>query len=766
LTSTPYKDAAFKYLTHGWKGPLPVGNRPRQKTHPPAGYTGNDGAWPTEDQIAAWIEERPNVNIALRLPEHVIGIDVDDYSDKPGADTMIATTEKHGKLPRTWVSTSREGRSGIRWFRLPEPGVLPGKLVHPDDPSISGVEIIQHTHRYAIVPPSIHPEGRPYRWIKPDGTTVTDGAVPRPADFPVIPQAWIDHIRQDCSCWAPFDWNRYKETPGNDPVEAAYRKWTGRMTETYGRHDAALGGAMALVAFKERGWPGAQHYLDRLEQDFYAALGDSRTEHTAREEWRRLVEGAEKKAHNSPIPQWEPRPQAGKPLTEATGRRIKLATAATIKPRPVWWHWQDRIPIGEITLTPGLGGVGKSTFHAWIIAQTTRGTLPGVNQGNPRPAIICAAEDSWERSIVPRLIAAGANLELVYRAEVVTDEGHETRLTLPADTDELAQIIKETGAAVISLDPLLSTIDGAIDSYKSREVREALEPLRGIADETDSVILGNAHFNKATGADPLIRISGSAAFGEVCRAAIAFARDDTTGTYVLSQVKNNLGRLDLPSLTYWLEPVEIPTDEGPSQVARFVLGEETSRSVKDVLSYQADNDRTDREIARDMILTLLAEEPLGAKELTAKLKEEGLSQRTIERARADLKKEDLIDYLPGGRGRGGFVWQLTEKALRDRSANRSANRSAIGGPIEDEIGPPLPLRGGGPGGPIEKTASNDNRSANGGGGAITLTPQGKTNRSATPTNTTRAREDQADSIGPPPPNTPADLSTRALPDPW
>lgn len=391
MTSTPYKDAAFKYLTHGWKGPLPVGNQPRQKTHPPAGYTGNDGSWPTEDQIAAWTEERPNVNIALRLPEHVIGIDVDDYSDKPGADTMIATTEKHGKLPRTWVSTSREGRSGIRWFRLPEPGVLPGKLVHPDDPSISGVEIIQHTHRYAIVPPSVHPEGRPYRWIKPDGTTVTDGAVPRPADFPVIPQAWIDHIRQDCSCWAPFDWNRYQETPGNDPVEAAYRKWAGRMTETYGRHDAALGGVMALIAFKERGWPGADHYLEQLQADFYRSLGDSRSQSEAEAEWQRMVEGAEKKAATTRIPQWQPQQTRHTPETfderveeelqrllvrDAAQRRFRQETRPpaplppilTLRERlarpqpPIEWRIEGWQPAGTRVLLAAQYKAGKTTL--------------------------------------------------------------------------------------------------------------------------------------------------------------------------------------------------------------------------------------------------------------------------------------------------------------------------------------------------------------------------------------------------------------------
>lgn len=320
---TPYKTAALRYLSHGWQGPLPVGTKPQQKTHPPTGYTGNDGAWPDEDQIIEWSRARGQVNIALRLPRDVIGIDVDDYDDKPGADTMIATTEVHGRLPRTWISTSREGRSGIRWYQLEHPAVLPGKLVHPDDPDVSGVEIIQHTHRYAIVWPSIHPLGGEYRWITPDRVTVTDGTLPKPQDFPVIPQSWVDHINQDCSCWAPFRWDNYTTQP-NDPVKATYDKWRARMTEAYGRHDAALGGTCALVAFKERGWPGAAHYLEQLQTDFNTALGDSRSTPEAEAEWERMVEGAKVKATTSQIPVWQPHQTTEVPSPDTFDARVDI----------------------------------------------------------------------------------------------------------------------------------------------------------------------------------------------------------------------------------------------------------------------------------------------------------------------------------------------------------------------------------------------------------------------------------------------------------
>ena len=305
--TSPYKQTAFRYWTHGWQGPLPIGTKPQEKTPPPPGHTGTDGAWPSEEQIIEWSETRADHNIGLRLPRDIIGLDVDDYDDKPGADTMTATTETHGRLPRTWTSTSRQGLSGIRWYRHPTQTTLPGKLVHPTNPDVSGVEVIQHSHRYAVVPPSIHPTGDPYVWISPDGERIEDGTLPKPDDFPELPQAWLDHINQTCSCRASFDYDKYTTT--KDPVEDAYNKWKAKLTPEYGRHDAALGGIMALKAFEQKGWPGATHYLDQLHQDFVRMMGDDREDIDA--EWQRMVDGAEKKAHTTTIPQWGPRTTQG-----------------------------------------------------------------------------------------------------------------------------------------------------------------------------------------------------------------------------------------------------------------------------------------------------------------------------------------------------------------------------------------------------------------------------------------------------------------------
>ena len=147
---------------------------------------------------------------------------------------------------------------------------------------------------------------------------------------------------------------------------------------------------------------------------------------------------------------------------------------------------------------------------------------------------------------VPRLMAAGADLERVFRVDVEADDDEHARLTLPRDTLALGAAIEEHDVALVVLDPVLSIVDAAVNDYRAREVRAALEPLIDVADRTRATFLGVAHFTKATGADPLLLISGSAAFGQLIRAAVGFARDEE-GAGVLSTIKNNLGREDLPS---------------------------------------------------------------------------------------------------------------------------------------------------------------------------------------------------------------------------
>ena len=222
------------------------------------------------------------------------------------------------------------------------------------------------------------------------------------------------------------------------------------------------------------------------------------------------------------------------PTAAQNGRKLVLTPASEIAPEPVVWAWeqfgQGRIPAGSVGLFAGREGTGKSSFLIWLAAQVTRGELPGAFKGDPRPVIYVTFEDSWKFTIVPRLMAAGADLDLVYRAEVQAIDGDTYSLSLPADNKLLEEAITSRRVALVVIDPLLSAISDVLDTHVNREVRRALDPLRGLVDRTGAVIAGIAHFSKSSGTDASSLITGSGAFKDVARFIFAFATDRADGT--------------------------------------------------------------------------------------------------------------------------------------------------------------------------------------------------------------------------------------------
>jgi AAA domain len=352
-------------------------------------------------------------------------------------------------------------------------------------------------------------------------------------------------------------------------------------------------------------------------------------------------------------------------------RRLRLTPASDITPRPVLWGWQDRMPAAHLSLIPGREGIGKSLLLIWMIAQLTRGTLPGIFAGSPRPVIYSATEDSWQHTIVPRLIAAGADLGLVYRVDVEhIDTGSMVDLIVPRDCDLLAEQAHQMGVAMIALDPLMSVIARGIDTYNDREMRTALEPLARLADETGSMIVGLAHFNKTSTDDPLTLVTGSRAFTAVVRAVIAVARDPEAedGSCVISQVKNNLGRLDLPSLSYLVRPALIETPEGDAEVGLLQFTGESLRSVRDILADAgAGTEPTERAACAEWLREQLASGPRRTREIESEADAiHGWSRRTLTRARKQARV--TAEQIPTGPAGRNEWWLSLPAATTDLAA--------------------------------------------------------------------------------------------------
>lgn len=333
--------------------------------------------------------------------------------------------------------------------------------------------------------------------------------------------------------------------------------------------------------------------------------------------------------------------RAAEHAADAPARKLVLTAASLIEPEPVVWAWEDdgygRIPAGSFGLLAGREGTGKSSSLIWLAARITTGTLPGTLYGVPRGVIYIAVEDSWKFTIVPRLMAAGADLNIVYRAEVQAVDGDTVSLSLPADNRIIEEAIKDYGIALVALDPLMSSISDKLDTHVNREVRQALDPLARMADRTGAVFAGIAHFSKSASTDASSLITGSGAFKDVARFIFAFATDED-GSKVITQTKNSLGYADLPSLAYRITEATVPTAKGDARVGRFVLDGPSSRSVQDILSTaQGGVDRTEKARAEDYLKKALASGPQLSKDVEEDGIEAGYSKRTLDRARQDLK---------------------------------------------------------------------------------------------------------------------------------
>jgi hypothetical protein len=190
-----YATAHTTYRRAGWTGPLPLPEG--AKWPPPEGFTGWTGADPSGADSQAWIDDYPEYattrQLGLRMAPDVIGIDVDHYGVKNGADTLVEAERRWGPLPAAPRSSARgeANPSGIRFFRVPAGTTLRTQIGFPEL-GLGSIEVIQRHHRYAVAWPSLNPHhgGEPYAWYGTAGPDVP----PAVAKLLSLPQAWIDAL--------------------------------------------------------------------------------------------------------------------------------------------------------------------------------------------------------------------------------------------------------------------------------------------------------------------------------------------------------------------------------------------------------------------------------------------------------------------------------------------------------------------------------------------------------------------------------------------
>ncbi|MCH7667576.1 MAG: AAA family ATPase [Acidobacteria bacterium] len=335
---------------------------------------------------------------------------------------------------------------------------------------------------------------------------------------------------------------------------------------------------------------------------------------------------------------------------------LRLVSASAIPPETPVWLWDGRIPLQAITLLIGTGGLGKTSLVCEIAARVSRGQLGR----SPAAVIFATVEDSRSHTLVPRLIAAGADLDLIHFVSVV-EAGFENGITLPDDLAELETAIEAESAEMLVLDPLVAHLSSTLDSHRDHSVRRALGPLHALAEATGVAVLGVSHLNKSASTNPLTRLGGSVAFGNAARSVLLFAADpddDNSPVRYLVHVKSNLSRL-ARALKFEIESRTIQDRAGGDiNTSGFVwLGETTAQASDLLTDAEPDADRSERDIAREVIVDALSQSDERWTALVRLVKAEGVSEGTAVRARSELRREGRIESSKDGM-KGGWSWRL------------------------------------------------------------------------------------------------------------
>ncbi|AIM50400.1 DNA primase/polymerase [Mycobacterium phage Omnicron] len=332
---------------------------------------------------------------------------------------------------------------------------------------------------------------------------------------------------------------------------------------------------------------------------------------------------------------------------EQAVKPLRLVKASSIRSTMPTWAWEyagaGRILKGGLTLFAGRPAAGKSTTARWFAASWTNGTVPGCWEGKPVNVAYIATEEAWNHTVVPSLKAAGADMDRVF---FIQRGDNPARVKAKADEVELTEMFLDADVRAVFLDPLMSTIGGSDDTYRSNEVREALDPWVRISEAIDGVALGITHLTK-NAKNVTAGINGSSAFGEVARCVFGFAVDKEAddGTRVMTQDKNSSGIGGL-NLAYRIGQQMVTFDDGGTgPMARFELIGTTDRTVSDLLSEEQASGNGGRSAKNECMQWLkgylTTKGPTPSLEVRAAGADLGFSESAIKRAaqKLDIQQE-------------------------------------------------------------------------------------------------------------------------------
>ena len=195
-------------------------------------------------------------------------------------------------------------------------------------------------------------------------------------------------------------------------------------------------------------------------------------------------------------------------------KTLRIQSLKNIKPKPIEWVWPSMIAHNELHTMAGESGIGKTQLLLKIAATVSSGgTFPEQTAPCKQGKVIyLTGEDGRDHTIVPRLLACGANMENILYMSHTKPDGSQWTLS-QEELDELTEYVFDVGdVSLFIIDPVTSFCGSKFDNDRVTDVRRLQTRLQNFIETTGVACIALTHLTKNSQSKSIHRILGSGAW--------------------------------------------------------------------------------------------------------------------------------------------------------------------------------------------------------------------------------------------------------------
>lgn len=338
--------------------------------------------------------------------------------------------------------------------------------------------------------------------------------------------------------------------------------------------------------------------------------------------------------------------------------------------KQIKWLWKPFIPFGKVTMIQGDTGIGKTHVLIKIMADISNGLYPPTMkadhllpqvEGEPVKIYYVSVENGIDDTIAPVFDQFGGNREnVLYQDEA---QGH-----FVLNGDEIREVVKQTGAKVIVIDPWQQFLDD-MTSSNNIGVREMIGEIQSAAEETGAAVIFTGNFTKGGGSNEAQRGIGGAELSNTLRCILTVARSEL-GPYIrtvratkmslpgkemtpvaVQMVDEDMRFVDYLDLRDIL--IDAPKELREMNTAYPEVGVTDEPEPDEPIAEEKPKSAVDKAV--DFLKEILREGPVESNEVKRRAAELGISVSSLCRA----KKKANVAFVKGGDGTASWTIDYT-----------------------------------------------------------------------------------------------------------